>query len=110
MALAATSARWAGAFSIALAVASPASAANESKSLESAIQYALEKLPSGVTSQQNVGGAQIAITPLRTWKSVSGHYCREYEEQVLNADAPVRKRRRVRCRSASGEWKLVEAD
>ncbi|MFQ5566971.1 MAG: hypothetical protein ACE5EU_11480, partial [Paracoccaceae bacterium] len=46
---------------------------------EETVQYALEHLTSGISTASMVKGTEVTVTPIRTWKSVSGHYCRRYE-------------------------------
>ena len=45
---------------------------------ETAVQYALEHLTSGISTASQFGGTDVMVMPVRTWKSVSGHYCRRY--------------------------------
>lgn len=73
---------------------------------ESAIQYALEKLVSGIHTESLFGGTEVAVTPIRTWKSVSGHYCREYDITVTQNGSAAESDRQTRCRD-EGYWKLV---
>lgn len=81
-------------------------AAKADSGYESAIQYALEKLVSGIHSETLYGGTEVAVTPLRTWKSVSGHYCREYDLIVTENDGAKERNRQIRCRD-EGYWKLA---
>ena len=71
-----------------------------------AIRYALEKLISGIHTESFFGGVDVAVTPIRTWKSVSGHYCREYDITVTKPGTKAQKERETRCRD-KGEWLLV---
>lgn len=79
--------------------------------IESAIQTALERLQSGVmlTEQSSDGITDIGARPLRTWKSVSGHYCREYEVRVTDKGTRIPTiTTGSRCRGADGIWREVE--
>ena len=72
----------------------------------SAIQYALEKLVSGIHTESFFGGTDVAVTPIRTWKSVTNHYCREYDITVTGPNEKTMRDREIRCRE-DGYWKLV---
>ena len=77
------------------------------KPYDSAIQYALEKLVSGIHTETFFGGVEVDVTPVRTWKSVSGHWCREYDITVRESDASPERERSTRCRD-QGYWKLAK--
>jgi len=70
------------------------------------VQDALETQPSGNTftwshdSQALQGG----VTPIRTFKIRSGHYCREYREVLHLGDSMARERQRIACRLDPGRW------
>lgn len=83
----------------------PGAKAEESR-YNGAIQYALEKLVSGIHTESLFGGVEVAVTPIRTWKSVSGHYCREYDITVTEPGAEAQYDRQIRCRD-DGKWLLV---
>jgi surface antigen len=101
----------------ALIASSPAAASADfysgipSRSVQSAasvIQTALETLPSGqradwVGRDQGFG----YVKPIRTWKSVSGHFCRSFEERLYTSGGKVRSRELTACR-VKGTWRLVE--
>lgn len=73
-----------------------------------AVQAALEKRTQGETEHWAVPGvARGAVTPIRTWKSDSGHWCREFEETLQFPDGRAQTTRAVRCRSGDGRWKLI---
>ena len=93
-----------------LAMAATASAATVETPYEEPIQYALENLTSGISTSATVRGTDVSIKPIRTWKSVSGHYCRRYEIIIAEPDEPVFEGERTRCREKSGGWKAVEGD
>lgn len=91
-------------------MAASASAATIETPYEEPIQYALENLTSGVSTSSQVRGTEVVITPIRTWKSVSGHYCRRYEISIAEPGAPVFEGERTRCREKTGGWKAVAED
>lgn len=97
---------WAGT----LALAVSASAATVETPYEEPIQYALENLTSGISTSATVRGTEVVIKPIRTWKSVSGHYCRRYEISIAEPGAPVFSDERTRCREKTGVWKAVAGD
>ncbi len=105
-----------GYFLLALAAHGPSHAANlfqelDYPSLEAArdaVQIALEERPRGEAERWSVKGvAQGAVVPIRTWKSQSGHWCREFEETLQLSDGRKQTTRAVRCRSSDGRWKLT---
>lgn len=70
-----------------------------------AVQTALEERTQGETQRWSVPGvARGAVVPRRTWKSASGHWCREFEETVQMADGRTQSAVSVRCRAADGRW------
>lgn len=72
------------------------------------VQTTLEGRETGETAIWSVGGvASGAVTPLRTYRSESGHWCREFEEIVTLADGRTQRSVSVRCRSGDGTWKLT---
>lgn len=75
---------------------------------ESTVQFALENVVSGTPVPARVGTMDIVVKPIRTWKSVSGHWCRRYELYVTApGDAPERSEA-TRCRQG-GLWKRLPA-
>lgn len=73
---------------------------------EAAVQEALETLPSRQTrSWRNPAtGASGFVTPLRTFKIESGHFCREYQEAIATPGS-AEARQFTACRRASdGIW------
>ena len=72
-------------------------------------QTALETLISGKTEQWRNDGtsASGAITPLATWKTSEGFYCREFEEVVVRADGSPASDNGTACRDGDGVWKLA---
>lgn len=71
---------------------------------EMAMQRALETHNSGDNhSWQTTDGTSGTVTPLRTFRILTGHYCRDYgvvvQTRVLQTAAT-----RTACRSEEGEW------
>ena len=75
---------------------------------EEAVQYALEHLTSGISTASLIQGTQVTVRPTRTWKSVSGHYCRRYEITVTEPGADPDRAEWTRCRDGDGIWKKVK--
>lgn len=75
---------------------------------DTALQLALETSRSNVTYlwQSATGDISGRITPLRTFRIRSGHYCREFEE-VIVAAAQVRLETRTACRNDDGRWQKI---
>lgn len=72
------------------------------------VQEALETRVSGVAVQlQNAStGFSVTLMPKRTWKSASGHWCREFTE-AFGAGSNVETTVSVACRSDNGVWQRV---
>ena len=70
---------------------------------DSVIGYALENLVSGTSATVHVGETIYAVTPTRTWKSVSGHWCRRYEMTVTEPGSASQSSEATRCRQG-GLW------
>lgn len=70
------------------------------------VQDALETQPSGQTFNWSHGSQAVrgGVTPIRTFKIRSGHYCREYREVVLLEGGGERERQRIACRLDPGRW------
>ena len=71
-------------------------------------QQALESKPSGTTStwQNPDSGHSGSVTPVRTYQSANGQYCREYEQTVTIGGQP-QKSYGTACRQADGSWQLM---
>jgi len=95
------------AFALANSAALTASSAN---ALEDTVQYALEKLTSGIPAATVIAGTEVVVMPIRTWKSVSGHYCRQYELTVTQPGGEPNRTESTRCRDSDGIWKKVKTD
>ena len=85
-----------------------ASVARAETPYEAAVQYALEHLTSGISTASQFGKTEVIVMPVRTWKSVSGHYCRQYEITISESAANPSNAERIRCRDSDGKWKIVE--
>ena len=83
-----------------------ASASLAETPLEGTVKNALETLPSGVSATVVFGDTEVIVKPLRTWKSISGHYCRRYQVIVTKPSSARAHSEPTRCRD-SGVWKLV---
>lgn len=76
---------------------------------QSAVQSVLEEQPSGQSFRWSVPRvAEGSVTPLRTWRSASGHWCREYVERLQLTDGRRYTARGTRCRSDDGRWLIPE--
>lgn len=71
-------------------------------------QQALESKPSGTTTAWNNpdSGNSGTVTPVRTYQSASGQYCREFEETVTIGGKP-QKSYGTACRQPDGSWQIV---
>lgn len=75
-----------------------------------AVQRTLETHRSGVQFHWGEGSrARGSVVPLRTFKSVSGHYCREFRELIVVDGGPRIERQAVACRDGDGVWRLVRS-
>ncbi len=101
---------------LALMAHGPSHAANlfqdlDAPSLEvarDAVQAALETRMRGDAEFWNVPGvARGAVIPRRTWKSASGHWCREFDENLQLVDGRTQTTRAVRCPASDGRWRLI---
>jgi len=73
------------------------------------VQQALETSLSGsavTLADAKLDGA-VSITPTRTYKSETSHWCREFVEEVM-VDGEKTVRFGLACRENSGEWRRVE--
>ena len=85
-------------------------AASAESPYEAAVQYALEHLTSGISTASLVNGSEVTVMPMRTWKSVSDHYCRQYEITVTKPASDPDRTGSIRCRDDDGVWKNVKKD
>ncbi|MCX2724865.1 RT0821/Lpp0805 family surface protein [Roseibium salinum] len=74
--------------------------------VENKIQAALETLVSGRTAhwQNPESGASGSVTPLKTWKTDDGVYCRSYRTRIRLASGRSMDEESVACRSEA-VWK-----
>jgi len=54
-------------------------------------------------------GSRGRITPLRTYRSSTGYYCREYLEIVMVSAQDQTSRQRTACRDNDGLWKPIRS-
>ncbi|HUF86321.1 MAG TPA: hypothetical protein VMM59_02975, partial [Thermohalobaculum sp.] len=76
---------------------------------DAAVQQALESAMSGemvAVADEDVGGT-VAITPIRTYRSESRHWCREFVERVMINGEQV-TRYGLACREQDGAWHRVQ--
>ena len=73
---------------------------------EDALQTALEKNISGRQVSWETTGGFGFLTPVETWKSTSGHWCRRFNE-TISVNGSTRDRTAVACR-VNGRWRLAE--
>jgi len=73
-------------------------------------QKALETTPTGraVSWQNPDNGHSGTVTPVKTYQTASGSYCREYETKV-SVDGKQEKAYGTACRQPDGSWKIVNS-
>ena len=74
------------------------------------LQRALETQRSGTSlswdnSRDNHRGS---VTPLKTFKTAEGIYCREYSERI-EAGGGIRQVNATACRDRRGQWRVLES-
>lgn len=78
---------------------------SDRRDLEAAFQHSLETMVSGQAYAwlAEQGSARASVTPLRTFRSASGHFCREYRAKI---ETRLRRAelRGVACRSEDAFW------
>ena len=79
--------------------------------IESAVQNALETAVSGseVVVRRGADGPDVLVVPIRTYRSETNHWCREFREQVI-ANGETITRNGVACREPQGHWYRIESD
>jgi surface antigen len=82
-------------------------AADREKANEAASR-ALESVPSGqsVAWRNPDSGNAGAVTPVRTYQTSTGQYCREYT-QTINIGGEKHKSYGTACREPDGSWRIV---
>ncbi len=80
------------------------------RSANQSVQIALENTFSGMRSswKNAASGHSGTVTPLSTFKSKSGFYCRVYEE-TITIDNRTERYTDTACRDSDGRWKPVAA-
>ena len=79
------------------------------RALEVALQDTLETKASGTEVSFASGEADIhgSISPTRTYRSRTGHWCREFSE-IVESGGVKEHRRGLACREDSGGWQRLE--
>lgn len=82
--------------------------AEEAVVASQAVQEALETRKSDDTlAWTHMNGSSGSITPLRTFRIKTGHFCRDYAESI--AVGPERVSTiRTACRDSGGTWRVVK--
>ena len=75
------------------------------------LERTLESVPSGEsrTWRNPASGDAGRITPLVTYRTTEGQFCREFRESVTAA-AGTRESRRTACRRLDGRWQIVPGE
>jgi surface antigen len=83
--------------------------AEDRRLLAAAIEQALERQPSGeaLAWRNPDSGVHGQVVPVRTYRSKSNHWCREYLASKV-AGGMEQKTRAIACRAADGNWVKVE--
>lgn len=83
--------------------------AEDQRRLAAAIDQALERSASGqsVEWRNPDSGVHGRVVPVRTYRSKSNHWCREYLASKVANDVE-KKTRAIACRAADGDWVKVE--
>ena len=73
-------------------------------------QKTLENGQSGQTQQWRNpdSGHSGTITPIKTYQSQNGQYCREFQ-QTVNIGGEVQKAYGTACRQPDGSWKIIDS-
>ena len=72
------------------------------------VQEALEtRLRDEMIRWNHGNGSSGSVTPLRTFRIKTGHYCREFAETINTGAQPV-SAVRTACRGSQGTWGVVE--
>jgi surface antigen len=80
----------------------------DKKMAAEAEQKALETAPTGqsVAWQNPDNGHKGTVTPIKTYQTSSGQYCREYQTNVT-VEGKSEKAYGTACRQPDGSWKIV---
>ncbi len=76
------------------------------REIDAAIQTALETHLSGRSRQWSSAKSNLSgrVTPVRTWRSRSGHFCRAFVEIIRLPSGVERNSRGRACRNQAGVW------
>lgn len=79
------------------------------REIDAAMQIALETHLSGRSRQWSSANPDYSgrITPVRTWRSRSGHFCRAFIEVVRLPSGVERNSRARACRNETGVWARI---
>jgi surface antigen len=79
----------------------------DKRTAAAAAQQALNDKPSGTTTtwKNPDSGNSGSVTPIRTYQTQTGQYCREYEQTVTIGGKP-QKSYGTACRQPDGSWQL----
>jgi surface antigen len=81
---------------------------DEAAAARQAVQEALESRPSDETYRWTyANGISGSVTPLRTFRIKTGHFCRDYAETIATGPQPP-STLRTACRDGQGTWRVVE--
>jgi surface antigen len=83
--------------------------AADKRQAQAATTKALETAPSGASTQWKNpdSGNYGTVTPVRTYQTESGQYCREYRQTVMIGGEQNEAYGKA-CRQADGSWKIVQ--
>ena len=86
-----------------------ASEAEDQRILSDTIEQALERAASGeaVAWHNPDSGSHGEVVPVRTYRSKSNHWCREYLASKVTGDIEE-KTRAIACRAGNGDWVKAE--
>jgi surface antigen len=83
--------------------------AADKRQAQAATSKALETAPSGTSTQWKNpdSGHDGSVTPVRTYQTSSGEYCREYRQTVMIGGEQNEAYGKA-CRQPDGSWKIVQ--
>jgi len=83
--------------------------AADKRQAQAATTKALESAPSGTSThwKNPDSGHSGSVTPVRTYQTQSGQYCREYRQTVMIA-GEQNEAYGTACRQPDGSWKIVQ--
>jgi len=81
----------------------------ENQAIATLLQDTLETKVSGAPAEfkDPATATSVKIVPTQTFKSTSGHWCREFSEQIKR-DGVVEFRKGLACREAKGGWRRLK--